>query len=69
MSFLRFERVLRMALKNISQYKMRASLTVLGLVFGVCSVVSMLAVGEGASQEVQEQIRQLGSDNILIKSR
>ncbi len=68
MKFLRFERVVRMSVKNLTQYKMRASLTVLGIVFGVCSVVAMLSVGEGASQEIQEQIRLRGSNNILIKS-
>jgi len=43
-------------------------LTVLGMVFGVSSVIAMLAVGEGASHEAQEQLRQLGSDNIIVKS-
>ena len=57
-----------MAVKNLSQYKMRAALTVLGIIFGVCSVVAMLSVGEGASQEIQEQLRELGSRNIWIKS-
>ncbi|MBI3271578.1 MAG: ABC transporter permease [Planctomycetes bacterium] len=40
----------------------------LGVVFGVASVVAMLAVGEGASQEALEQIRKLGSNNVLISS-
>ncbi|MBW1723119.1 MAG: ABC transporter permease [Deltaproteobacteria bacterium] len=40
----------------------------LGVVFGVGSVVAMLAVGEGASKEALEQIRKVGSNNILINS-
>jgi len=40
----------------------------MGVVFGVASVIAMLAVGEGASQEAIEQIRMLGSRNILINS-
>jgi putative ABC transport system permease protein len=40
----------------------------LGIVFGVCSVIAMLAIGEGASHEAQEQIRNLGSQNIILKS-
>ena len=40
----------------------------LGLVFGVSSVIAMLAVGEGASHEAQEQIRRQGSHNIILKS-
>jgi putative ABC transport system permease protein len=41
---------------------------VLGIVFGVCSVIAMLAIGEGASHEAQEQIRNLGSQNIILTS-
>jgi len=40
----------------------------LGIVFGVGSVIAMLAVGEGASFEAQEQIRQQGSHNIIVRS-
>jgi putative ABC transport system permease protein len=43
-------------------------LTALGVVFGVASVVAMLAIGEGASHEAQEQIRRLGSQNIILHS-
>jgi putative ABC transport system permease protein len=41
---------------------------VLGIVFGVCSVIAMLAIGEGASFEAQEQIKNLGSQNIILRS-
>jgi putative ABC transport system permease protein len=41
----------------------------LGVVFGVGSVVAMLSVGEGASKEALEQIRKLGSNNIIISSK
>jgi len=41
----------------------------LGVVFGVGSVVAMLSVGEGASKEALEQIRKLGSNNIIVSSR
>ncbi|MCK5922495.1 MAG: ABC transporter permease, partial [Methylococcales bacterium] len=47
---------------------MRSFLTALGIVFGVCSVITMLAIGEGASYEAQEQIKDLGSQNIIIQS-
>lgn len=49
-------------------HKMRSFLTSLGVVFGVGSVIAMLAVGEGASEQALEQIRKLGSNNILISS-
>jgi putative ABC transport system permease protein len=47
---------------------LRSLLTVLGIVFGVCSVIAMLAIGEGASFEAQEQIKNLGSQNIILHS-
>ena len=47
---------------------MRSLLTVLGLVFGVCSVIAMLAIGEGAKFEAQAMILQLGSNNIILRS-
>jgi putative ABC transport system permease protein len=47
---------------------MRSFLTMLGVVFGVGSVVAMLSVGEGASKEALDNIRKLGSNNIIISS-
>ena len=43
-------------------------LTTLGVLFGVASVIAMLAVGEGASAEAQDQIRRLGSRNVILRS-
>ena len=60
--------MVKLAVKNLSQYKLRAGLTMLGIIFGVCSVVAMLSVGEGANQEIQDKIQRMGSNNILIKS-
>lgn len=54
--------------KNLFLHKLRSFLTILGIIFGVCSVITMLAVGEGASQESQERIKHLGRDNIIIES-
>ncbi len=61
-------RMVKLAIKNLSQYKLRAGLTMLGIIFGVCSVVAMLSVGEGANREIQEKIQRMGSQNILIQS-
>ncbi|MDF7798335.1 ABC transporter permease [Pontiellaceae bacterium B1224] len=68
MSSMRPERMVKLAVKNLGQYKLRAGLTMLGIIFGVSSVVAMLSVGEGANQEIQEKIQRMGSQNILIKS-
>lgn len=61
-------RTVRLGVKSIWSHRLRSLLTVLGIVFGVCSVIAMLAIGEGASYEAQQQIRQLGSNNIIINS-
>jgi len=62
-------RNIRLGVKNLLLHKLRSVLTTLGVVFGVGSVVAMLAVGEGASKEALEQIRKLGSNNIIISSK
>ena len=51
----RIVRNIRLGIKNLLLHKLRSVLTTLGLVFGVGSVVAMLAVGEGASKEALEQ--------------
>jgi putative ABC transport system permease protein len=55
-------------IENLLMHKLRSFLTMLGIVFGVGSVVAMLSVGEGASKEALEQIRKLGSNNIIISA-
>ena len=60
--------MLRLGIHNIRRHRLRSLLTILGIVFGVSSVIAMLAIGEGASHEAQEQIKRLGSRNIIINS-
>lgn len=57
-----------LGIENLLLHKLRSFLTMLGVVFGVGSVVAMLSVGEGASQEALSQIRRLGSNNIILSS-
>ena len=64
----RITRNIRLGIENLLLHKLRSFLTMLGVVFGVGSVVAMLSVGEGASKEALEQIRKLGSNNIIISS-
>src|ERR1043165_5807158 len=64
----RLRRTLRLALRSLWLHRLRSLLTVLGIVFGVCSVIAMLAIGEGASFEAQEQIKNLGSQNVILRS-
>lgn len=55
------------ALDAIRQNKMRSFLTSLGIIFGVASVIAMLAIGRGAQQEVLQQMQLLGTNNIIIE--
>ncbi|MBA4032804.1 MAG: ABC transporter ATP-binding protein [Planctomyces sp.] len=61
-------RAVRLALKSLLLHKLRSGLTMLGIVFGVFSVIAMLAIGEGASAQAQAQVRQLGATNIIVLS-
>lgn len=65
----RLKRDFKLGIKNLLLHKLRSLLTMLGLVFGVGSVIAMLAIGEGASEEAMEQIRKLGSRNIIVSSQ
>jgi len=54
------------AFDAIKRNKLRSMLTSLGIVFGVASVISMLAIGRGAQQEILDQLKLLGANNIII---
>ena len=58
----------KLGLTDVWRHKTRSFLTMLGMVFGVGSVIAMLAVGEGASQQALESIKRLGSENIMVMS-
>jgi putative ABC transport system permease protein len=64
----RIARNIWLGIENLLLHKLRSFLTMLGVVFGVGSVVAMLSVGEGASKNALEQIRKLGSNNIILTS-
>ncbi|MBZ5566059.1 MAG: ABC transporter permease, partial [Acidobacteriia bacterium] len=57
--------VVRVAMRALARNKMRTALTMLGIIIGVGAVICTVAIGEGASNQVQEQLRNLG-DNIVF---
>ncbi|MGQ0562573.1 MAG: ABC transporter permease [Gemmatimonadota bacterium] len=57
----------RIALDAVTRNKLRAGLTSLGILFGVASVIAMLAIGKGAEQEILEQMRLLGTNNFVVQ--
>ena len=61
-------RTFQLGVKSLLLHPMRSLLTVLGIFIGVASVIWLLAIGEGISQEAQRQIEGLGADNIIIRS-
>ncbi|HPC93665.1 MAG TPA: ABC transporter permease [Sedimentisphaerales bacterium] len=68
MFFFRLKRTIKLGAKSLWMHRLRSTLTALGIIFGVSSVIAMLAIGEGASRDAQEKIAQLGSRNIIIRT-
>ena len=56
----------KIALRALSNNKMRAFLTMLGIIIGVTSVITMIAIGQGSKLSIQEQISEMGSNMIMI---
>ena len=67
--FFKLKRVVKLGIRSLIEHKLRSLLTALGIIFGVSSVIAMLAIGEGASYEARQQIKSMGSHNIIVKSR
>jgi putative ABC transport system permease protein len=58
-----------LGLKNLRLHKLRSLLTALGIIIGVAAVIIMVAIGEGSKQQALEQLKQLGAENILVRSK
>lgn len=56
----------KIALKALNNNKMRCFLTMLGIIIGVASVITMLAIGQGSKRSIREQIAEMGSNMIMI---
>lgn len=57
----------KIALRALSNNKLRAFLTMLGIIIGVASVIAMLAIGQGSKKSIQAQISEMGSNMIMIQ--
>ncbi|MDR1403532.1 MAG: ABC transporter permease [Tannerellaceae bacterium] len=57
----------KIALKALANNKMRGFLTMLGIIIGVASVITMLAIGQGSKKSIQSQISEMGSNMIMIQ--
>lgn len=58
--------LLKIALRALNNNKLRAFLTMLGIIIGVASVITMLAIGQGSKKSIQAQIAEMGSNMIMI---
>ena len=56
----------KIALRALANNKLRAFLTMLGIIIGVASVITMLAIGQGSKKSIQTQIAEMGSNMIMI---
>ncbi|HOW20868.1 MAG TPA: ABC transporter permease [Tenuifilaceae bacterium] len=59
---------INIAIEAIMANKLKSALTALGIIFGVAAVISMLAIGNGAQQEILEQMKMVGVNNIIVNS-
>ena len=64
----RFWQTLRLGLKSLLLHKLRSGLAILGIFIGVTAVIWLVAMGEGVSYQAQQQIKDLGANNIIIRS-
>jgi len=65
---LNWSKQVNISFHSLKQHKLRSILSMLGVIFGIISVVTMLSVGEGVKQKVLNQLEQLGTNNIIIKN-
>ncbi len=63
---LRYFHDIEIAVESIVSNKLKSVLTALGIIFGVAAVIAMLAIGKGAKQEIMDQMKMVGVNNILI---
>ena len=59
--------LLKIALRALANNRLRCFLTMLGIIIGVASVITMLAIGQGSKKSIQEQISEMGSNMIMIQ--
>ena len=66
---MQYEENIRLAIRGLIDHKFRSFLTMLGIIFGVASVIAMLSIGEGAKREAIAKYQDLGVNNIIIREK
>src|SRR5947209_17281172 len=60
--------ILKIAMRALARNKMRSALTMLGIIIGVGAVIAMVGLGQGAQDQVQQQIAAMGSNVVFVAS-
>src|ERR1700687_3097982 len=60
---------MQLGFQNLLLHRLRSLLTMLGMIFGVAAVVSMLSIGAGARQKVMALIEQMGVHNLIVEAK
>ena len=63
---MKFQRIIKVAFKNIKSNKLRSALTMLGLIIGIVSVIVLVGIGNGASQNVSSKVKSLGTNVLTV---
>ena len=66
---MQYEENIKVAIRGLIDHKFRSFLTMLGIIFGVASVIAMLSIGEGAKREAIAKYQDLGVNNIIIRDK
>lgn len=66
---MQFGENITLAVRALADHKMRSFLTMLGIIFGVASVIAMLSIGEGAKREAIAKYQDLGVNNIIVREK
>lgn len=66
---MQFEENIRVSINGLIDHKFRSFLTMLGIIFGVASVIAMLSIGEGAKREAIAKYQELGVNNIIVREK
>ncbi len=66
---MQIDEIIRIAIHALLDHKFRSFLTMLGIIFGVASVIAMLSIGEGAKREAIAKYQDLGVNNIIVRER
>lgn len=64
---MKFYSILKSAFQSIINNKLRSSLTMLGLVIGIASVILLVGIGDGATTSVTDEVQSLGSDILTVE--